>query len=115
MTKTTSFRLSDPTAHQLDWLAERYGNRTTAVTVAIDRLFAQQRSTMDIETTLTTLAEVIYSEVFGHLDDKGFRTSKVQEIHEWLEAGDLDPLPTAADLADEWREYDAEDVAANPA
>lgn len=39
MAQPTSMRLSDVTAGQLKVLAKRYGNQTTAVTVAIDRLW----------------------------------------------------------------------------
>ncbi len=70
---------------------------------------------MHTETRLTELAEAVYREVFGHLDDKYFKASKVQEIYEWLEAGDGGVDRTVADLVAEWREWDAEDVAANPA
>ena len=65
--------------------------------------------------TESTLAETIYSEVFGHLDDKIFRARKVQEIHEWLGDEELEDNPSVVDLVAAWREYDTEDVAANPA
>jgi len=39
----TSFRFPDPTIAQLQRLAERFGNRTTAVIVAIDRLYQSER------------------------------------------------------------------------
>jgi hypothetical protein len=39
MAQPTSLRLSDVAAGQLRDLADRYGNQTTAVTVAIDRLW----------------------------------------------------------------------------
>lgn len=39
MVRPTSARLSDGTAKQLRDLTERYGNQTTALTVAIDRLW----------------------------------------------------------------------------
>lgn len=44
MTKPTSLRLSDVAAGQLKELAGRYGNQTTAVTVAIDRLWGDSNS-----------------------------------------------------------------------
>ena len=109
------FRPPPETRRQMDWLHELYGTDQTVLTVAVESLYNSKRSTMDPESTLTTLADAIYSEVFGHLDDKAFRASKVQEVYDWLEAGDLDDNADVAALADEWREYDADDVAANPA
>lgn len=44
MAQPTSMRLSDVTARQLKDLGTRYGNQTTAMTVAVDRLW---RCTMD--------------------------------------------------------------------
>ena len=38
MKRSTSFRLSDPARRKLAELGETYGNQTTAVEVAIDRL-----------------------------------------------------------------------------
>ena len=46
MAKQSSFRVSDATAQQLAWLTQRYGNQTTVLTVAIDRFYRQERSTM---------------------------------------------------------------------
>ena len=52
MTNATSFRFSETTARQLAWLAPRFsGNQTTVVTVAIDRMYQQERSTMSNETS----------------------------------------------------------------
>lgn len=64
--------------------------------------------------TLDTVAtaQAIYAEVYGDIDDKGLKASKMTEIHDWLEEGDLRDNPTVDELAAEWREYDAEDVAA---
>jgi hypothetical protein len=114
VSKPTSFRLSDPIKAKIAWIADTFynGNQTTAVTAAVERMFATERSTMD-KRNQTTLADAIYAEVFGHLDDKRFRAAKVQEIYDWLEAGDLDDKPDVANLAAEWREYDVADVAAN--
>lgn len=47
MPHPTSMRLSDTTAKQLADLAEQYGNQTTALTVAIDRLWREAGSTRD--------------------------------------------------------------------
>jgi len=60
-------------------------------------------------TNLLTIAEAIYSAVFGDLDDECFGSAKVQEIYDWLNAGD--PSNDLNSLIAEWREYDAEDVA----
>lgn len=43
MAKHTSFRLGGPTDRQLDWLAKRYGNKTTARVKAVDRLYNQEQ------------------------------------------------------------------------
>jgi len=43
VTKSTSFRLSQATEDRLAWLAARYGNKTTAVAIAIDRLYEAER------------------------------------------------------------------------
>jgi hypothetical protein len=40
---STSFRLAGPAHRQLQWLSQHYGNQTTAVTVAIDRLYHAER------------------------------------------------------------------------
>ena len=41
----TSFRLSDPAMQKLAELAEVYGNRTSALEIAIDRMYKSQFST----------------------------------------------------------------------
>ena len=56
------------------------------------------------------LAQAVYSEVFGTLDDKRLREHKTTEIEDWLDTGYLIDSPTVAMLADEWREYDATDL-----
>jgi hypothetical protein len=91
------------------------GNSHTVVTVAIDRMYARETAERSImhEHPLNVLAEAIYTQVFGHLDDKYFSAVKIQEIYDWLEAGDDGEDRTVADLATEWREYDADDVEAN--
>ena len=61
---------------------------------------------------IDTLAEAIYTEVFGTIDDARFESEKTTEILDWLADGDEGKGRTVADLADEWREYDAADVAA---
>ena len=109
-----NIRIGAPTVDQLAWLIRErgYTNRTAIIETAIDRMFTTERSTMT-KRNLTALADAIYTEVFGHLDDKYFAESKIAEIRDWLEAGDLDDNPNVTELAAEWREYDADDVAAN--
>ena len=111
----TSFRLSPETRRQLDELAAQYKTRSTALTVAVDRLYNSKRSNMDSTDQVLAIAQGIYSEVFGALDDRRFEAAKVQEIYDWLQSGDGGEGRTVEDLAEEWREYDAEDVANNPA
>lgn len=53
-------------------------------------------------------AEQIYREVFGQVDNRSFKTGKLAEIEEWLANGDSSA--PVAELAAEWREYDAADV-----
>jgi hypothetical protein len=68
-------------------------------------------NTMD-ETYTQELIETIYSECYGHLDDKWFRDDKLTEIYDWLVNGDAFDC-TVQDLVNEWREYDADDIEAN--
>ena len=85
------------------------GSVGIAIDYALHRTIAE-RSPMN-ERNLTTLAESIYSAVFGSIDDKYFAETKTTEIRDWLEAGDLDDNPNVTELAAEWREYDSHDVA----
>jgi len=106
----TSFRLSPETRRQLDELAAQYKTRLTALTVAVDRLYRERSTIMDsTPDPVLAIAEAIYGAVFGDLDDKRFGPAKVQEIYDWLDAGD--PSSDLDSLIAEWREYDAEDVA----
>lgn len=61
---------------------------------------------------LDHLAEMIYSECYGHLDDKWHRAEKTDEIRDWLAEGETtgltDKPSDAVRLAAEWREYCAE-------
>lgn len=64
--------------------------------------------------TVAALAQDIYSEVYGEIDDREFRSRKLGEIEDWLREGDA-PITgneSAAILGAEWMEYDAEDVKA---
>ena len=55
---------------------------------------------------LIKLANEIYYQCFGNLDDKYYRKEKVSEIYDWLRHGSLNGTETAEQLAEEWREYD---------
>lgn len=55
-------------------------------------------------------ASKIYSEFFGHLDDRRFRASKEQEIRDWLTEGDPNDM-AIAQLKSAWGEYDATEIA----
>lgn len=61
---------------------------------------------------LNALADAIYTAHFGHLDDKQFRVTKTQEIHDWL-AGGTPQYLTLDELIAEWAEYDADEIEAN--
>jgi len=52
----TSARFPDPTIAQLEWLRKRFGNRTTAQIVAIDRLYQSERRTL-VKTIYTVPTE----------------------------------------------------------
>lgn len=41
------FRPSPTTRRQLDWLNDRLGSDQTVITLAVDRLYRQERSTVD--------------------------------------------------------------------
>jgi hypothetical protein len=60
------------------------------------------------------MADRIYSALFRHLDDRRFRIAKTRQILDWLTTDDeLNGTETTEQLVTTWREYDAEDVAAN--
>jgi len=60
-------------------------------------------------------ANRIYSEFYGHLDDRRFKAAKLQEINDWLTQGDPEDM-TPDELMAEWAEYDAAEIAeAGPA
>lgn len=61
-----------------------------------------------VEMSGAGLSRAIYAAHFGHLDDKRFEASKIQEIAEWLQSGC--GVWTLEDLIDEWAEYDAEEI-----
>jgi hypothetical protein len=61
------------------------------------------------EERIDQLASAIYSEVYGHLDDKRHRARLETEIRDWLTEGDGGVGRTVEDLAAEWREYNPDD------
>lgn len=67
------------------------------------------------ENLLNDLTDRIYTEVFGHLDDKRFHAEKAQEIYDWLANGDVPEHPSITQLAQEWREYDIAPESETPA
>jgi hypothetical protein len=61
------------------------------------------------EQRIERLAFAIYSEVYGHIDDKRHKALHVGEICDWLINGDGGSGRSLGDLVEEWREYTAED------
>ena len=61
---------------------------------------------------IRTLANEIYMEYYGHLDDKVHYEEKIEEILVWLEGDDMpdDPMKFKGTLIAEWGEYDTEDI-----
>lgn len=62
-----------------------------------------------IRLSIDDLAAAIYSDCFGHLDDKAFHDAKLTEIHDWLAGGDLPARPKLADLIAAWSDYDKDE------
>lgn len=86
MTHPTSFRLSEPTAQELVWLANVYGNQTTAITVAIHDLFEKKRSTMPFSEIVSSphfhaLSEFLHAPLRG----SGWRTAHPEAPVAFLE------------------------------
>lgn len=101
-------RLSPATVAQLDELATVFGNRTAAITIAVDRMYNQERSIMSddgISEAILARARAIHAEVCG-CDNP--RCPTRQEVYDWLEDGDQGEGRTTADLVAEWREREAE-------
>jgi hypothetical protein len=108
----TTFRPSETTARQLDWLAarERYGSRQTVITVAVDRMYREETmSRLNYEADAETIdeavlarARAIHAEACG-CDNR--RCGVTNEIYQWLVAGDRGQGRTTADLVAEWTEY----------
>jgi hypothetical protein len=61
------------------------------------------------EQGILALASAIYSEVYGHLDDKRHSARLTTEIRDWLTEGDEGRGRAVEDLAAEWREYNPDD------
>lgn len=76
-------------------------------------LFVYQANVVDRELYAEFQATMVFTTIFGHIDNKGWREAKWLEIYDWLLEGDLEHGD--GDLVAEWREYDAEDVEANRA
>ena len=59
------------------------------------------------EQRIERLAFALYSEVYGHIDDKRHKALHVGEICDWLINGDGGSGRSLGDLVEEWREYTA--------
>lgn len=117
MARKTTIRLSDVTSDQLAALTERYGNQTTAVTVAIDR---QWRDTMDTQETkqptrehriqdaiLNALADEIFDQLGKHISVRYDLWLMADDTVEWRHP----TWPGPEDgLTRIWSELDVEDL-----
>ena len=72
MAQPTSMRLSSVTAGQLEDLGKRYGNRTSAMTVAVDRLWRDTMSTREYH------MERMTADGLGDID--GFTDGQIRAI-----------------------------------
>ena len=63
----------------------------------------------ECDAAATALADAIYSEVYGHLDDKRHFATTAAEIRDWLATGDVADDCTVRSLAAEWRQRDLDD------
>jgi Arc/MetJ-type ribon-helix-helix transcriptional regulator len=100
------------TMEQLQWLAqgERYGTQSAAIQAAVQDLFGKmqgqgQEAKMDTQ----AMAETIYTEIYGDIDDRFFRANKTQAIQDWLDDGSPDEDATIEELTREWRNYGGDD------
>lgn len=58
------------------------------------------------------LARAIYTELYGDSDSKAMREELQTAIYDWLITGDWrdgEPLPSVAQLAADWRDYDEQE------
>lgn len=102
-TRQTSIRLSPVTDRQIRVLMGRgYGSFSDVVRTGVDRVYREE---MAMETKrITELAEGIYSNVYGDIDNKAFHATRVSEITDWLAVGEpLEGDETIEDLAREWQ------------
>lgn len=76
----TSFRLSDPAARKLTELAEAYGNKTTAIELAIDGLYTREKEKpMD---TLQELVAIAISDLQDWLEDNPDLPDRYEQAQE---------------------------------
>lgn len=57
---------------------------------------------------IPTLAQAIYTVLFGHIDSKFHRDEKLAEIADWLREGDIEGYPQPETLAREYDEWGVE-------
>jgi Arc/MetJ-type ribon-helix-helix transcriptional regulator len=91
------------TDRQIQVLTVRgYGSFSDVVRTSVDRTYREE---MAMETKrITELAEGIYGEVYGDIDNKKFHSRRVSEITDWLIDGEpLEGDETVAELAKQWR------------
>jgi len=74
---------------------------TFAVGLLADAAAAEGKN---MNRNLALMAEQLYSMLYGDIDDKRHKARYLQELLDWLEAGDLQDNPTLEALAQEWRE-----------
>jgi len=102
-TRQTSIRLSPVTDRQIEALMARgYGSFSDIVRTGVDIVYREE---MAMETKrIAELAEGIYGEVYGDIDNKKFHSHRVSEITDWLAVGEpLEGDETIEDLAREWQ------------
>jgi hypothetical protein len=118
MREQLNIQISDDHKARLYQLAEQLGytRRVGTTTVGnISALFkAIATGTLTVSrkeriVNYTLIAEQIYSEHYGHLDAKGFRAEKTQEIIDWLSDGNPGDY-TVSELIYMWAEYDADEI-----
>jgi hypothetical protein len=131
MAKPTSFRLSDATRAKIAYLADTlFGrNQTTALTVAIDRMYREERSTMitanpmSAKAAIHLLATTHSSQVpidvedpdaYGDLRQEAVLTltaaveaasrtgDRTQSLQDWIYNGSYDGTETVDSIAAEW-------------
>jgi hypothetical protein len=83
-------------------MARGYGSFSDIVRTGVDIVYREE---MAMETKrIAELAEGIYGEVYGDIDNKKFHSHRVSEITDWLAVGEpLEGDETIEDLAREWQ------------